>query len=135
MTQIFATLRDLLETSIRDGGFMGELRVAELVRLDRLRQVLIRCNACRLTCAAQDVKTIAAAIDAQPGNWVRDVSLLATDPAYRGDFTPKTSLHTHGPATPETQLFCAPTERPTGMRSCGSSVMYEDCYSDADPGL
>lgn len=63
-------------------GFLREHDVDELVQLDRLHQLLVRCNQGRFQCAAQDVKHFIRLIEAGD-EWVRDVSLLHTDPFYQ----------------------------------------------------
>lgn len=55
-------------------GFITSAQMPELITLDRLHPVLIRCGGCRLTCAAQDVAHIMRCIEAG-GDYVRDVSL------------------------------------------------------------
>lgn len=48
--------------------------LAELVRIDRLRPVLIRCGGCRMTVGAQDVTHVCKLIKAG-GDYVRDISI------------------------------------------------------------
>lgn len=48
--------------------------LAELVTLDRLHPVLVRCGACRFTCAAQCVEHLIRCIELG-GDYVRDISL------------------------------------------------------------
>lgn len=60
----------------RRGGWVLDAELPVLVRVDRLRQLLVRCGSCRFVAAAQDVGHIIAAIEAH-GDYVRDVSLVA----------------------------------------------------------
>jgi hypothetical protein len=54
-------------------GFLTEADMPELIALDRLCPVLVRCGACRFTCAAQDCAHLITAIVAAK-DYVRDVS-------------------------------------------------------------
>lgn len=54
-------------------GFLTEADMPELIALDRLCPVLVRCGGCRFTCAVQDVDHLVACISAG-GDYVRDVS-------------------------------------------------------------
>jgi hypothetical protein len=88
MDTLTKTLRHIHEDLY---GFISQHDLSAIVEHDRLRQLLIRCGACRLVCAAQDAEHLVALIesgkDAQGhGDHVRDVSLLATDPASHGDY-------------------------------------------------
>jgi hypothetical protein len=60
--------------AVLDGGFLRAADVSPLVALDRLFPVLVRCGACRFTCAAQDLEHLKRCI-AAGGDYVRDVSL------------------------------------------------------------
>ena len=82
------TARDILQKflqRIHDDhcGFLREDDVAELAKLDRLHQLLVRCGCGRFTCAAQDVKHFIDLIEKASTEYVRDVSLLSTDPFYQ----------------------------------------------------
>lgn len=62
-------------------GFLNADDVRQLKQHDRLRQVLVRFQEGRAVVAAQDVDELIRATD---GRWhVRDVSLVATDPAFK----------------------------------------------------
>ncbi len=62
-----------------DCGFMAEDRVAALAAVDYGRVLLIRFGGSRERCAAGAVAVRIAAVEAT-GDYVRDVSLLSTDP-------------------------------------------------------
>ncbi len=51
-----------------------ELAALRAVESQRLTQVLVRCGACRFTCAIQDTAFLIAAVEAH-GDYMRDVSL------------------------------------------------------------
>ena len=86
------TLQELLANRLsNDHGLLRDTELAELARLDRLRLVLVRCGACRFTCAAQDARHLIDIIRADGRDYVRDISLLASDPARQGDFRPCTN--------------------------------------------
>ena len=55
-------------------GFLTEADMAELIKLDRLCPVLVRCAGGRFTCAAQDAAHFIKCAKAG-GDYVRDVSL------------------------------------------------------------
>ncbi len=79
-------LSRLLQEIINQHGFLQEPQLEELVELDRLRPVLIRCSGGRFTCPAQDAKHFIEIIEATTvgvGEYVRDVSLPTTDETYR----------------------------------------------------
>jgi len=79
-------LQKFLSSIVPNGGYITSANIDELARLDRLRQVLIRCNGCRLVVAAQHVKHVIEMIDKADIDWVRDVALLSSDMAFRGDY-------------------------------------------------
>jgi hypothetical protein len=54
-------------------GFLAANELAELIRLDRLCPVLVRCGGGRFTCAAQDAAHFMDCVSAG-GDYVRDVS-------------------------------------------------------------
>ena len=56
------------------GYITTDAQLFELVRIDRLRPVLIRCGGCRLTTAAQCVPHVMKCIKAG-GDYVRDISV------------------------------------------------------------
>ena len=68
-------------------GFMTVAQLADLATLDRLRQVLVRCGRCRFQCAAQDAEFLKQAIS-QAGDYVRDVSLPASDKLFKAELPP-----------------------------------------------
>lgn len=130
------TLQELLSDRLRNHhGYFSNADLAELARLDRLRQVLVRCGSCRFTCAAQDALHLIDIIRADNRDYVRDVSLPASDPAQRGDFRPRTN----GPpparivvAVPYSAIHQHPT---TASEDYGGAFDGFTVTSDADPGL
>jgi hypothetical protein len=121
-------------------GFLRDSDLAIIAREDRLRQVLIRCGNGRFTCAAQDVAHFIGIIKRDGADYVRDVSLLASDPAFRGQY------HAHtfeGSCRPQRQPV-KDARRPGGAFPEHSYTPREDyggafdginVVSDADPGL
>lgn len=108
------------------GGFLLQSDIHQLAELDRLRQLLVRCGNCRFVTAAQDVGWITAIITRDGTDYVRDVSLLASDAAY--SISPPAAQ----PVTqPESQIK---TDRDYIRMIVGSNSL-EDAWSDADPGL
>lgn len=57
-------------------GFLRDTDIPQLVKLDRLQPLLVRCGACRFTCAAQDTPTLVSYVEAA-GDYVRDVSFTS----------------------------------------------------------
>jgi hypothetical protein len=77
------TLIELLSKIVnKQGGFLTAEDIAQLALLDRLRNVLVRCGSCRFTCPAQCARHLTAIIARDGADYVRDVSLLASDEAY-----------------------------------------------------
>lgn len=117
-------------------GCLDLSNIHELASLDRLRLVLVRCGNGRFLCPAQNVEHFCNIIrrdfDAHQNDcdYVRDVSLPATDAAHRG------SYHAH---TVEGDYQPAPKSPPaTPTRSGFPAHTYSgdfDSPSDADPGL
>jgi hypothetical protein len=70
-----ATVRD------QQHGFITAAQLTELAAdpQARLTPVLIRCGGCRFTCPAQDAKHLIAIISRDGQDYVRDVSLPATE--------------------------------------------------------
>ena len=130
------TLQELLADRLsNDHGFLRDTELAELARLDRLRLVLVRCGACRFTCAAQDARHLIDIIRADGRDYVRDISLPAFDPARGGDFRPLTN----DPPFPQ---IATPVSSGAAQRHFTAAVQ-DFCgacdgftvTSDADPGL
>lgn len=64
-------LQTFLQT--KEFGFLKVEDMPELIALDRLFPVLVRCDMCRFECAAQDCAHLIKAVQAI-GDYVRDVS-------------------------------------------------------------
>ena len=141
------TLEALLRRSAVDyGGFLPDELIEDLVTLDRLRQVLVRCSECRFVCAAQDVAHLCGLIDGAGGtDYVRDVSLLATDPAFKGFYRPVTPVTpSDRPKTTSYKPARTFQAAPRAIRAtvpafdpaqCGGSFDGWNVTSDAGPGL
>jgi hypothetical protein len=67
-------------------GFIERLDLAALAAdpATRLRPVLVRCGACRFTAPADQAQHLIDIIARDGADYVRDVSLPATDPMYTG---------------------------------------------------
>ena len=63
-------------------GFLSDIQLSRLADLDRLRPVLVRCGRGRFTCAAQDAEHFIAIIERDGSDYIRDVSLLSSDPVF-----------------------------------------------------
>ena len=141
----------MLETFLRrimseNGGFMRDDDIAELAKLDRLRQVLVRCGNGRFVTAADSVAHFVGIIerehgdDFEPGSdYVRDVSLLASDPCYRGDYRPCTTTGMSTTYKPAKAIAASRKPDPyvNNFREedCGGAFDGFSVTSDADPGL
>lgn len=129
-------LQQLLKKIIspEQGGFLTAFDVQALARMDRLRQVLVRCGACRFTISADSFDHIAGIIERDGTDYIRDVSLPASDAAYRGRF----NAVTPSPSTIERAEAYLAT-RTAAKRYLDHPELELDaagqCYSDADPGL
>ena len=55
-------------------GFLTEAGLAELAKLDRLREVLVRTGGGRFLCPAQDAQHFIKAVELSEMDYVRDVS-------------------------------------------------------------
>lgn len=105
--------------SPEQGGFLTLEDIRALATLDRNRQILIRCGACRMVVSADSVEHVCGIIDASETDYVRDVALLSSDPAFAP--APK-------PAPPL-------PKRPQPVACWNYEADTYDCFSDADPGL
>jgi len=132
-------------------GFLSAEAVQELVKLDRLFQVLVRCGGCRFTCAAQDVAHLARCIEAG-GDYVRDVSFPVGSYERAANWAPEgapvqRALNNAdcGTAFPAHEW---PSPKDTGKggtlrripirfheADCGGAFDGNQVISDADPGL
>lgn len=72
------TLANFILNQEPNGYFLVDATLEKLIEIDRLAQVLVRCGGCRFICSAQDVAAMEKNITAG-GDYVRDVSFLATD--------------------------------------------------------
>lgn len=158
----------MLETFLRrimseNGGFMRDDDIAELAKLDRLRQVLVRCGNGRFVTAADSVAHFVGIIERDfdrlqsqaaesneasavliaacgGSDYVRDVSLLASDPCYRGDYRPTTPGAAPSTTYKPAKAIAAsrkPERYVNNFREedCGGAFDGFGVISDADPGL
>jgi hypothetical protein len=120
-------------------GFLSTETLATLFSIDRLCPVLVRCGACRFTCAAQYVEHLSRCITAG-GDYIRDISLPTTTddyaaqwkPAPPGSAKPYVDSWTRAAlaAFPRHLCISRGEDRDFGGAFDGTSVT-----SDADPGL
>lgn len=127
-------------------GFLTDADVPELVKLDRLCPVLVRCGGCRFTCGAQYLDHMIKAIEAV-GDYVRDVSFPVGSAERAASWQPE---------CPVTPVACLPmrfvertpaeaaarAERLNGRKhvvfneaDCGGVFDGFGVVSDADSGL
>ena len=120
--------------SPEQGGFMTLEDIRAMATLDGKRQLLIRCNACRMVVSADSVEHVCDIINASEKDWVRDVGLLSTDPAHRP--APTLELPPAKPAPPrpkaQPKVETIYTRYQHDYDYGGDSY---ECFSDADPGL
>jgi hypothetical protein len=116
------------------GGFLTGDDVKALASGDRLRQVLVRCGACRFIISADSFEHMAGIIDREGTDYIRDISLPSSDGAYRGDYKP---------VTPERPTMARAAIQQASKRAAKAYLdnlelevdAMGNCYSDADPGL
>lgn len=140
-----------LQTFIRANPYLTDKTMPELVKLDRLCPVLVRCGGCRFTCGAQDAAVIIAAME-KSGDYVRDVSFPvgAFDNAARwqasgwGSYGPGLKLNPDAKLDPAQPLNKSAhdftrsrSEWPPTREAfeCGGTFDGFSCGSDADSGL
>ena len=122
------------------GGFVTEKQMPELIGIDRLAPLLVRCGGKRFTCAAQDLAPMLAAVVAA-GDYIRDVSFpvgsMERAEHWRGEGFTVTAKLSKASAP-------AAAVNPTRPRSdfnrfdesqCGGVFDGRGVVSDADPGL
>jgi hypothetical protein len=116
-------------------GFISESQAKELCRLDRLCQVLVRCQCVRFVCAVQDLSTMIARMRAA-GDEVRDVSVTSGVPeearAYKALSASERFCRMHG------KQYCSACwfdGAPFNESDCGGAFDGNQVISDADPGL
>lgn len=127
-------------------GFLTEADLAELIKLDRLFPVLVRCGGKRFTCAAQDCAEMIKAIEAA-GDYVRDVSCPVGSLERAANWKPEGGLATviYRSANLRAANLIAPSaNRKTGAppfnysfneNDCGGAFDGHQVTSDADSGL
>lgn len=131
MSKLIETLKHAVHVQ---GGFLTAQDVQAIAEHDRLRQLLVRCGNCRFVTAAQSVEWLSAIIKRDGQDYVRDVSLLADDPAYRLQETkkappaPRQTIHTEDQYM---RLILSDWRED----QCGGVFDGSGVHSDADPGL
>lgn len=132
------TLNETLQQASQDYGFLTSEGVATIANYDRLRQILVRCNNGRFVCAAQDVAHFIECIKTSKRDYVRDVSLLAGDPALRGDYravTREPKPYVEMIVSEERSDWSHAPENRFDEADCGGAFDGFNVYSDADSGL
>jgi hypothetical protein len=124
-------------------GFLTEADMPELIRLDRLFPVLVRCGGCRFTCGAQYLEHLMACIKAG-GDYVRDVSFpvgsMERAEGWRAhnvapDPDPVIQTIRHGTFPEALQAMAGGLKRAFDESQCGGVFDGNTVTSDADPGL
>ena len=124
-------------------GFLSKDKLAQLIAIERLCPVLVRCGGCRFTCAAQDVATMIRYVEAG-GDYVRDISLPTTTDAYAAAWLPAAPwIPAEGPSVRPNYRAARRTEfcRRLGISEASMERDYGGAFdgntvtSDADPGL
>lgn len=122
-------------------GFLDSDGVKELVKLDRLFPVLVRCGAVRFTCSAQYVETMITYITAG-GDYVRDVSFPVGSLERAADWSPEpvaevqfraANLKTAGLVQQEATRHQRQVHQ-WDESQCGGVFDGHQVLSDADPG-
>ena len=142
-------LKTSLKSIISNGGFLSKDDVYFMAAADRMRKLLVRCgvSGCRYICAAQDVQHLTDIIRSDGRDSVRDVQLLAEDPAYKGQYHQHTYDRERGdnrnpptltPPEPGPTILAdrgesCPPCRTLRMRNYACDHGQE--YGDADPGV
>lgn len=122
-------------------GFLRDTDMPELIALDRLCQVLVRCGGCRFLCAAQDVEHLIKCVEAG-GDYVRDVSFPVGAMERAASYVPEQFRSEHPcqvhPAQPIKVILRTPTQSHAiwfNENDCGGAFDGNTVSSDADPGL
>jgi hypothetical protein len=61
----------------KNGSFLNEGTIEDVVRENRLQLVLVRCGGGRFLCPAQDAKHFIACVEGKDKDYIRDVSLAS----------------------------------------------------------
>ena len=132
--------------AVLEGGFLSAKDLPQLIALDRLCPVLVRCSCGRFTCAAQDapgfialVKTGALGDGDGPGRqYIRDVSIPsnlyneAVNKVKAADaYVERVSISRRPPILERPQ----PGNRTFDESQCGGVFDGHGVVSDADPGM
>lgn len=124
--------------------------IEQLIAIDPHIQVLVRCNMNRLQCSVDSVQWFVEAIKAKgdaepmslptksgevktiPSNWVRDVHLEAKQHGRIEDLLRKTIVEAW-----EARAWKQKIKREQDINQSWGwhNSYFEDCHSDADPGL
>lgn len=124
-------------------GFLQEKDMPELIRLDRLCPILVRCGGGRFTCAAQDAARMIKCTEAG-GDYVRDVSFPVGSVERAAGWVQEETIEkvVHRAAATRAAGLQAPALRPNrvtdaywGESQCGGVFDGHSVTSDADSGL
>jgi hypothetical protein len=111
-------------------GFISESQAKDLCRLDRLCQVLVRCQCVRFVCAVQDLSTMIARMRAA-GDEVRDVSVTSEVLEQARKFLAVPAVKPWAIS----KAMHAPRAHAFNESDCGGAFDGNQVISDADPGL
>lgn len=116
------------------GYFVTERDLPELIKLNRLCLLLVRCGQGRFLCPAQDLQHFMQCVEAGK-DYVRDVSVPETERAnaayWRGEETP----HVNAGVINQHFKRTAPDGHPRHGYDYGGSFDGSQVVSDATPGL
>lgn len=130
----------------RPFGFITSAELPELIRLDRLCPLVVRCGCCRFICGAQDLETLSGYVKAG-GDYVRDVAvqpdtILAARECIAAAPCPpkfKVSRKIVRAAKDTLSQNCADAvanyAQEFNEADCGGAFDGNQVTSDADPGL
>ena len=136
-------LQAFINGKLQNGGFLSSEDLPDLIKIERLQQVLVRCGGCRFTCAAQDVEHLIKCIDAG-GDYVRDVSFKSGALAEAEMWRPEPPLRPVVSKSSIPRLTVNPrVQMPDRVdrintfnpNDCGGVFDGSGVVSDADPGL
>jgi hypothetical protein len=109
----------------RPFGFVTEADMPQLIALDRLCPLVVRCGCCRFICGAQDLATLLGYVR-KAGDYCRDVSIHPETIAIAKKQKPEPK--------PLTELWRRRLDE-FNEADCGGVFDGRQVTSDADPGL
>lgn len=127
-------------------GFLTKSDISELMKIDRLCPVLVRCGAVRFTCAVQYVETLIHCVEMN-GDYLRDVSFPVGSTQRAANWKPERFLQ-HDSETPGSTGAAGCLGSQSGVEAhwnkrspefsesdCSGAFDGHQVTSDADPGL